>query len=44
MMGAVSAELGLLMPAKQEFEAMSKDSKMAQQAAKLLSHIDTLRR
>jgi hypothetical protein len=44
VMGAVSTELGLLTPARQEFEAMSKDSKMAQQAAKLLSHIDTLRK
>ncbi len=44
VMGAVCAELGLLTPAKQEFEAMSKDSKMAQQAAKLLSHIDALRK
>jgi hypothetical protein len=44
VMGAVSAELGLLTPARQEFEAMSKDTKMAQQGAKLLSHIEMLRK
>jgi hypothetical protein len=43
VMGAVYEELGLLTPAKAEFEAMSKDSKMAQQAAKLLGHVDSLR-
>ena len=44
VMGAVNEELGLLTPAKAEFEAMSKDSKMAQQAAKLLSHVESLRK
>jgi hypothetical protein len=44
VMGAVYEELGLLTPAKAEFEAMSKDSKMAQQAAKLLSHVEGLRK
>jgi hypothetical protein len=44
VMGAVNAELGLLTPAQQEFEAMSKDSKMAQQAAKLLSHVEAFRK
>jgi hypothetical protein len=44
VMGAVSEELGLLTPARQEFEAMAKDTNMAQQAAKLLSHIETLRK
>lgn len=40
----VYEELGLLTPAKAEFQAMSKDSKMAQQAAKLLSHVESLRK
>ena len=44
VMGAVNEELGLLTPAKAEFEAMTKDSKMAQQAAKLLSHVEALRK
>jgi hypothetical protein len=44
VIGAVSEQLGLLTPAKREFEAMAKDSAQAQQAAKLLSHIETLRR
>jgi anti-sigma factor RsiW len=44
VIGAVSEQLGLLTPAKREFEAMAKDSAQAQQAAKLLSHIETLRK
>ena len=44
VMGAVSAELGLLTNAQQEFEAMAKDKTQSQQAAKLLSHIETLRK
>jgi hypothetical protein len=44
LMGAVSEELGLLTPARQEFEAMSKDKAQAQQAARLLSHIEMLRK
>jgi len=44
VMGAVNEELGLLTPARQEFQAMTKDSGMAAQAAKLLSHIDALRK
>jgi hypothetical protein len=44
VVGAVSEQLGLLTPARQEFEAMAKNSGQAQQAAKLLSHIDALRR
>jgi putative zinc finger protein len=44
VMGAVSEELGLLTPAKQEFEAMAKDKAQSQQAAKLLSRIDALRK
>jgi hypothetical protein len=44
VMGAVYADLGLLTPAQQEFQAMSKDSKMAQQAARLLSHVEALRK
>jgi hypothetical protein len=44
VIGAVSEQLGLLTPAKQEFEAMEKDSTQAQQAAKLLSHIEALRK
>jgi hypothetical protein len=43
-LGAVSEQLGLLTPAKQQFEAMEKDSGQAQQAAKLLSHIAALRK
>jgi hypothetical protein len=42
VVGAVSEQLGLLTTAKQEFEAMAKDSTQAQQAAKLLSHIEML--
>lgn len=44
VMGAVSAELGLLTSAQQEFEAMAKDKAQSQQAARLLSHIETLRK
>ena len=44
VMGAVSEELGLLTPARQEFQAMAKDSSMAAQAAKLLSQLDSLRK
>jgi len=44
VMGAVSAELGLLTPARREFEAMAKDPAHAQQAAKLLSRVDALRK
>jgi hypothetical protein len=44
VMGAVSAELGLLTNAQQEFAAMGKDKTQSQQAAKLLSHIETLRK
>lgn len=44
VMGAVSEQLGLLTPAKREFEAMAKDSRQAQQAGKLLSHIEALRK
>ena len=42
--GAVYEELGLLTPAREEFEAMAKDRTMAQQAAKLLSHLEALRK
>jgi hypothetical protein len=42
--GAVSAELGLLTPARREFEAMAKDPAQAQQAAKLLSRVDSLKK
>ena len=44
VMGAVNEELGLLTPARTEFEAMAKDKSMAQQAAKLLSHVEALRK
>jgi hypothetical protein len=44
VVGAVSEQLGLLTTAKQEFEAMAKDSAQAQQAARLLSHIEMLRK
>jgi hypothetical protein len=44
VMGAVNEQLGLLTPARQEFEAMAKNSAQAEQAAKLLSHIDALRK
>jgi hypothetical protein len=44
VMGAVSEELGLLTPAKQEFEAMAKDKSQSQQAAKLLNRIEALRK
>ena len=44
VMGAVSEELGLLTPAKREFEAMAKDQAQSQQAAKLLSRIEALRK
>jgi hypothetical protein len=43
VMGAVNEELGLLTPARVEFEAMAKDRTMATQAAKLLSHVEALR-
>jgi hypothetical protein len=43
VMGAVYAELGLLTPARQEFQAMATDRSMAQQARKLLSRIDAFR-
>jgi hypothetical protein len=43
-MGAVNEELGLLTPAKAEFEAMAKEKSLAQQAAKLLSHVEALRK
>jgi hypothetical protein len=44
VMGAVSAELGLLTQAQQEFAAMAKDKAQSQQAAKLLGRIDALRK
>jgi hypothetical protein len=44
VIGAVSAELGLLTPARQEFEAMAKDPAQAQQAAKLVSRVDALKK
>jgi hypothetical protein len=44
VMGAVSEELGLLTPAKREFEAMAKDKAQSQQAEKLLNRIDALRK
>jgi hypothetical protein len=44
VMGAVSEELGLLTPAKHEFEALAKDKAEAVQASKLASHIDQLRK
>ena len=44
VIGAVSEQLGLLTPAKQEFEAMGQDKGKAQQAAKLLSHIEALQK
>ncbi len=44
VMGAVNEELGLLTAARQEFEAMGKQTNTAQQAAKLISHIDSLRK
>jgi hypothetical protein len=44
VMGAVSAELGLLTPAKQEFEAMAKDKPQSQQAARLLKNVEELRK
>jgi len=44
VMGAVSVELGLLTPAKREFEAMAKDKAQAQQAARLLGNVDGLRK
>jgi hypothetical protein len=43
-MGAVNQELGLLTPARLEFEAMAKDKAQSQQASKLLNHIDALRK
>jgi hypothetical protein len=44
VMGAVNQELGLLTPARLEFEAMAKDKAQSQQASKLLNHIDALRK
>jgi hypothetical protein len=44
VMGAVNQELGLLTPARQDFEAMAKDRAQSQQAGKLLNHIDALRK
>lgn len=44
VLGAVSAGLGLLTPAKQEFEAMGKDKAQSEQAAKLLNRLETLRK
>jgi hypothetical protein len=40
----VNEELGLLTAARSEFEAMAKDRGMAPQAAKLLSHLESLRK
>jgi hypothetical protein len=44
VMGAVAEQFGLLTEARGEFEAMAKDSAQAQQAAKLLSRIDALKK
>jgi anti-sigma factor RsiW len=44
VMGAVSEELGLLTKAQQEFQGLAKDKTQSQQAAKLLSHIEALRK
>jgi hypothetical protein len=44
VMGAVYEEMGLLAQARQAFEAMAKDKSQSQQAAKLLSHLDGLRK
>jgi hypothetical protein len=44
VMGSVNEQLGLLTPARQEFEALAKDSAQAPRAAKLLSHIDALKK
>ena len=44
VIGAVSEGLGLLTPAEQQFEAMAKDPAQAQQAQKLLSQVEALRR
>jgi hypothetical protein len=44
VMGAVNEQLGLLTPARQEFEAMAKVSGQAQQAEKLITHVDGLRK
>jgi hypothetical protein len=44
VMGAVNEELGLLTAAREEFEAMAKDRSLAPQAAKLLSHLESLRK
>ncbi len=44
VIGAVNAELGLLTPAKREFEEMSKDKAQSQQAAKLLRNLESLRK
>lgn len=43
LMGAVNEQLGLLTAAKQDFQAMAKDPKLAPQAAKLISKVDALR-
>ena len=44
VMGAVNTELGLLTPARAEFEAMAKDRNTAPQAAKLLARVEALRK
>jgi hypothetical protein len=44
LMGAVNEELGLLTPARQEFEAMARDRAQSQQATKLLNRIDAMRK
>lgn len=44
VVGAVDEELGLLTPAKREFEALAKEKGQAPRASKLVSHIDELRK
>jgi hypothetical protein len=44
LLGAVNEELGLLTPAKQEFEIVARDKAQSQQAEKLLNRIDALRK
>jgi hypothetical protein len=44
VMGAVNEDLGLLTAARQQFEEMAKDKGQAQQAERLLSHLETLRK
>jgi hypothetical protein len=44
VIGAVSAYLGLLTQARQEFEAMGNNPEQAQQAAKLAAKMDSLRK